>query len=202
MRVIRGAREIDGESYIDDILQSPMGLSGLLSARFQKRGTYFNNAINSYFLRSVQVAKLRGAGNLAGHVCDAATIEHPMCRIMVIGGAMEETKEELDQVIAGVKAAKDEIEDVFNKVKSLRRVIGPELGDLVRELRDKRMSATSELRLSLTAMREIRQFFLDKDHEREIQRLEHFIELAERLRALIADGTADAIGDIILKLAE
>lgn len=53
----------------------------------------------------------------------------------------------------------------------------------------------------LAACADVRKFFLSDDHTKEVQRLKEFVELCERLRALKADGTLDAVADTILKLS-
>ena len=65
-----------------------------------------------------------------------------------------------------------------------------------------RMSFGREVKQLLTDAADIRQFFLDEKHLEEVRRLREFVELCERLKALKADGTLDAVTDIMLKLAE
>jgi hypothetical protein len=52
----------------------------------------------------------------------------------------------------------------------------------------------------LTALKDVRTFFLEGDYEKQIDRLREFIDLCERLKALKDSGTLDAIADTILKL--
>jgi hypothetical protein len=68
------------------------------------------------------------------------------------------------------------------------------------EVREHRIALGSETRLLLTALKDVRTFFLEGDYEKQIDRLREFIDLCERLKALKDSGTLDAIADTILKL--
>jgi hypothetical protein len=54
----------------------------------------------------------------------------------------------------------------------------------------------------MTALGDVRQFFLEDDYKKEIARLHEFIDLCERLKALKEEGLLDAVSDIILKLSQ
>jgi hypothetical protein len=68
------------------------------------------------------------------------------------------------------------------------------------QVREQRIALGSETRLLLSALRDVRAFFLDKDYEQEISRLRDFVDICERLQALKKSGTLDAVADTILKL--
>lgn len=70
------------------------------------------------------------------------------------------------------------------------------------EVREQRIALSSETRLLMIALREVRQFFLEEAYETEINRLHEFIDLCERLKALRESGFLDAVADTILKLSE
>ena len=72
---------------------------------------------------------------------------------------------------------------------------------MIHKVRASRMTVTTELKQSLNIMKDVRKFFLESDFKIEMERLERFVELGERLKAMIDDGTMDAITDIVLKLA-
>ncbi len=77
----------------------------------------------------------------------------------------------------------DETQKVLTDIRQTRMAIGLEAGKLLSECAD------------------VRKFFLSDDHDKEIAKLREFIELAERLKALKADGTLDKLADTILKLS-
>jgi hypothetical protein len=95
----------------------------------------------------------------------------------------------------------DNMKQLLNELRGTYDVLGPELLNMVRELRNSRMTVTTELQQSLKIMKEVRSFFLESDYKHEMERLEAFVGLAERLKALIHDGTLDAVCDAALKLA-
>ena len=63
------------------------------------------------------------------------------------------------------------------------------------------MMVEREKDMSLKALRELRQFFLESEHEREMMRLNEFVSMAERLAKLAKDGTLEKVADVMLKLA-
>jgi hypothetical protein len=71
----------------------------------------------------------------------------------------------------------------------------------IEDVRNSRFALVSEAATMAKSLREVRQFFIDKDYEKEINRLREFVELCERLVALKKDGTLDAVSDTMLRLA-
>jgi hypothetical protein len=89
----------------------------------------------------------------------------------------------------------------FNEVNATYELLEPKLAEMIHKVRASRMTVTTELKQSLNIMKDVRKFFLESDFKIEMERLERFVELGERLKAMIDDGTMDAITDIVLKLA-
>ncbi|KKL81324.1 hypothetical protein LCGC14_1995850 [marine sediment metagenome] len=85
--------------------------------------------------------------------------------------------------------------------QSKKQKLKKELDKLVQKIRESRMAVTLELKQTLSAMRDVRTFFLESDYEKEMERLERFVTLGERMKTLIQDGTIDAMCDVVLKLA-
>jgi hypothetical protein len=52
----------------------------------------------------------------------------------------------------------------------------------------------------MAALKDVRQFFLNENHETEVARLKEFVELCERLQKLKASGFLDTVADTMLKL--
>lgn len=71
----------------------------------------------------------------------------------------------------------------------------------LKTLRMNRMAMDSEMRQLMASLREVRQFFLDSNHEREIERLKEFVSVCERLQSLKASGFLDSVADTMLKLS-
>jgi hypothetical protein len=69
------------------------------------------------------------------------------------------------------------------------------------EVREQRIALGSETRLLMSALKDVRQFFLEEAYETEVRRLHEFIDLCERLKALKEEGTLDAVADTILKMS-
>jgi len=71
----------------------------------------------------------------------------------------------------------------------------------LKRLRMDRMAFDTETKLLMNSLREVRQFFLDKDHDAELVRLREFVDLCERLQKLKSSGFLDTVADTILKLS-
>lgn len=68
------------------------------------------------------------------------------------------------------------------------------------DIKQTRVAIEWESKALLSACKDVRQFFMDPQHAAEVERLKEFVAVVERLKALKADGTLDAIADTILKL--
>lgn len=69
------------------------------------------------------------------------------------------------------------------------------------EIRSKRMMIVSDCSNVVKALKDVRQFFLGPDYERETKRLAEFVELCERLKALKDSGFLDTVADTMLRLS-
>lgn len=77
----------------------------------------------------------------------------------------------------------------------------PGMLKLVRELRDARMAAVSEIAQSLAALRDIRKFFLEDAYAEEVDRMERFVVLCREVQRLKQDGIFDAMADTAIRLS-
>jgi len=68
------------------------------------------------------------------------------------------------------------------------------------DIRQSRFAYVTEAAQMLKPLREVREFFIEKDYEGQITRLKEFAEICERLERLKKNGTLDAIADTIIKL--
>lgn len=69
------------------------------------------------------------------------------------------------------------------------------------QVRMSRMTLTNETKHVLKALEDVRKFFIGKEYTEEVERLQEFVELCERLKALQDSGFLDSIADVLLKLA-
>ena len=73
--------------------------------------------------------------------------------------------------------------------------------DAVQQVRSSRMSIVADCSTAVNAMRDVRQFFLGPDYEKEQKRLSEFVDLCERLKALKDSGFLDTVADTMIRLA-
>lgn len=95
------------------------------------------------------------------------------------------------------KAIDESIKDVGASIREFDRVTK----DGMNEVRLKRMSIVSECSNMVNALKDVRQFFLGPDYERETKRLTEFVELCERMKALKDSGFLDTVADTMIRLA-
>jgi len=107
---------------------------------------------------------------------------------------MLDLKKRADEILVAMETSMRSIEEAF-------RDTGPTINDRISLLRSARMSIVTEISLMLPQLRDLRTFFFEDQHRREIERLQEFISLCEKLKALKADGTLDAVCDVSLRLA-
>ena len=93
------------------------------------------------------------------------------------------------------------LQELTNEIMVTQNLLEPQLHNMIKRLRNTRMTTTIELTKTLSIMKDVRKFFLEKEYKEEIERLEEFVAIGERLRVLINDGTFDKLTDSILRLA-
>lgn len=121
--------------------------------------------------------------------------------VVIIGGIMERTKHELKQINNEVTESLSILQKIHNDVLTARHQLEPELLEMTRSIRNTRMNTTIELNKALSSLREVRKFFLESDYKIEIQRMEAFVSLCDKINNLIKDGTVNAVCDVMIKLA-
>src|SRR5260221_14448096 len=94
----------------------------------------------------------------------------------------------------------DSLEYLFSHIGPLFASVNETLTKELVNLREKRFGVDTETRLLMNQLKEVRQFFLAEDHDRQVDRLREFVDLCERLRALKESGFLDTVADTILKL--
>lgn len=120
----------------------------------------------------------------------------------LIGGiVMEKTVEAFKELNSELIEAKKNLFDAVEEIKQLRGVIGPEMMTHIANLRSHRMAVVSEMRESLSTMRDVRKFFLESEYEHEMARLERFVSICKQLQQLQSEGVLNAVCDLAIKLA-
>jgi hypothetical protein len=128
-------------------------------------------------------------------------LDGPKSRIAVLGRDMEETTQLLQDANNELAESKKILQDLVNECKALTDTVRPHLAKQISEVRTSRMTIVREVQQSLSALKDVRKFFLDSDYGEEMARLENFVGVCEQLRALKDDGTLDAVGDLAIRLA-
>jgi hypothetical protein len=145
------------------------------------------------------------------------TSNHPGDPIRIINGVemvnqdwvnqrvIEEANDMPGQLAPSVKAAREARETV----SELLRGIGYEMEqfedncrDHLNAIRGKRIAVVSEATQITNALKEVRQFFIGADYKTEMERLEEFVTLCERMQRLKDSGFLDRVADTMLNLAE
>jgi hypothetical protein len=120
---------------------------------------------------------------------------------MIVGVYMESANDFLKQIneVAGESA--EILKKTYNEVNATYELLEPRLIKMIKDIRGSRMAIVTELKTTLATMKDVRKFFLESDYKKEIERLERFVVLCERMKILIDDGTIEAVCDIALKFA-
>ena len=107
--------------------------------------------------------------------------------VSALARAMVEARGVLDDQMKTIGAAMDEFERVTKSA--------------VQAVRAQRMTTVAECSSVVNAMKDVRQFFLGPDYEREQKRLAEFVDLCERLKRLKDSGFLDTVADTMIRLA-
>ena len=98
-----------------------------------------------------------------------------------------DTREQLQTTLNDITVMCDRIQDMMK--------------DQIEEIRGTRFTLVTETAQMMESLREVRKFFLDSQHQEEIQKLRAFVALCQDLRVFASDGSLDTIIDSMLKLA-
>jgi hypothetical protein len=105
---------------------------------------------------------------------------------------------ELARSIADARAVIDEnLKGIGDNMQQFERV----MKDATQSVRASRMTIVSECSSVVNALKDVRQFFLGPDYEREQKRLVEFVDLCERLKRLKDSGFLDTVADTMIRLA-
>jgi len=100
------------------------------------------------------------------------------------------------------------IADARSVISESTEGIGKDMADLERVMKDTkqsvrttRMGVVSECAGVVNTLKDVRQFFLGPDYDREQKRLSEFVDLCERLKVLKDSGFLDTVADTIIRLS-
>jgi len=114
---------------------------------------------------------------------------------------MEQTATALRAINEEVEESKEILEKLHNDIRALSDIIRPALVEHIKAIRETRMTVVREIQESLGTMRDVRKFFLESSYESEMERLDRFVKLCAELERLKANGTLDAIADVLVRVA-
>jgi len=125
----------------------------------------------------------------------------PVLLTLWTGGRMEQELNMLKAVNAEIAESKKIMQQLHDEVRAIGDIVGPQLLKQIEALRAARMAAVTEVQKSLSALRDVRNFFLESTYEVEITRLERLVRLCREVQALKQAGVFDAICESALNLA-
>lgn len=98
------------------------------------------------------------------------------------------------------KDATDAIAYIASHIETSWEDCRENLKSSLAEIREIKFAIDSETKQLLSALGDIRRFFLDDRHEEQVRRLAEFVSLCERLKSLKDSGFLDDVADTILRL--
>lgn len=171
-------------------------VEAFLKANGYKRGPWERSMVELVRAANVATGKFRG-----GIGVDTAVFGTEEFITAKAGASMENVRDMLKSTADEMIEAKMAMQAVADEMGDVGSKLGEKLVGQIKELRASRMAVVSEVRDAISAMKDVRKFFLDDDHEKEIARMERFVSLCREIRALKDDGTFDAVCDSALRLA-
>ena len=129
--------------------------------------------------------------------------EQNVSRSVAIGISQkfEDNVKKSEEIVERAKAATEAIDHLANNVKSSWFACEKEITDAIKAARTKKFLVKTEMGSMLNQFKDVRKFFLADCHDEEVEKLERFVELCERLEKLKKSGFLDSVADTILKLS-
>lgn len=117
------------------------------------------------------------------------------------GFAMEKATESMAVAKEELLDTREQLQTTLNDITVMCDRIQDMMKDQIEEIRGTRFTLVTETAQMMESLREVRKFFLDSQHQEEIQKLRAFVALCQDLRLFTSDGSLDTIIDSMLKLA-
>jgi len=151
------------------------------------------NNDNSPLMRGIQLKAQTKDGDVAYSLDDIA-IEMALA---IQRNAPKELSELARVAVDSRRVIRESSDDIGQIVSEFDRIVSA----ATQSVRSKRMTIVSECASVVNALKDVRQFFLGPDYERETKRLAEFVELCERMKALKDSGFLDTVADTMIRLA-
>jgi hypothetical protein len=116
------------------------------------------------------------------------------------GAMMENAVQIFDELGKQMVGFRGTLEELLDQVTDLTQVINPQIVNHIQNIRTLRQTVVTELQQALTAMRDVRKFFLESDYAKEMERLERFMATCRQLQELKQSGVLDAVCDTAIRL--
>lgn len=137
----------------------------------------------------------------SGVAYKAEAFDSPLGLLLIAGGRMEDELELLKAVNEEVETSKKILEDLVNQIRGLADIVLPATHEHIKKLRESRMSTVNEIHMSLSALKDLRQFFLDDNYDLEVERMERFVALCKEVQLIKESGLLDAVSDTMIRLS-
>ena len=115
-------------------------------------------------------------------------------------GAREGAKQAHD-VAEKVSEACNVMDNLRNEFRTAYAEFHELMKKAINETREQRIALGSETKEILKSVEDVRKFFLDDKHEREMKTLREMVELLQAIEFYKQNGLFDALVDVILKLS-
>jgi hypothetical protein len=112
----------------------------------------------------------------------------------------DEVNRMIQETTASLEDSKKVLQQLSNEIAALVEIVQPALEKQIGAIRSARMTTVTEIRETLTSLREIRKFFLESDYESEMQRLQRFVDLCKQIQHLKNEGVLDVMADTAIRL--
>lgn len=117
------------------------------------------------------------------------------------GMKMEQATEMMKNAGVEMTEAKADLAKFADEIIGSVDGVNEVLLNRIKEFRSTRMAIATEARESLGALKDVRNFFMDKDYDTEMARLERLVKVCRELHELKTSGILDAVLDSALRLA-
>jgi len=131
-----------------------------------------------------------------------AVLKDPLTQAYMIGGYMENVTGAIRTATIEAEEAKKALQKTLNSTQETYDGLKPKLVAQIQAIRNMRLTTVTEMNAMLSAMKDVRKFFLESDYREEMDRLKEFVAVCKELETLKESGLLDAVSDTILKLTE
>lgn len=185
------------ETGRDDLLNAQnKTVNAILKEKGLNRRSYWEMKMREIFERAVVV----GGQGRTGRMFKGSVLEEMPTRIVSGGHMVEVERQMMEALRMELEQTKKEVEVTWNQLVELDEAITPTLVSMIERVRAKRMAMLSELREILSVSKEVREFFLNKEQEAQMRKMDDFIKACRAFKQLKDDGVLDVMIDAVLKL--